>query len=180
MRRAQTILVNHNTGATGADWVAGFQFSFDQLLGYTEFTPLFQEYRINCIVLTMLPCWDSCDIGDLTVAATNLKLPSIGWVIDYNDANTPSGAAALQQYSNYREKLFKGPIKIKVWPCLALASYVSGVTTGYTVKRKQWVHIADTGVKHYGIKMCIFNFPTNTEFRFTYFLKFYVSLRNMY
>lgn len=174
-RQSATTLVPYSSSG-GLAYYGSAQFQLNSMLGYSQFTAMFQEYRINCVVYKIQPLWDCVDLGDMTLT----NMPNIGYCLDYNDANIPTNLDDLQQYANYKETPFNKTIKIKVWPAISPQIYINGVTSGYTVKRKQWLRAANSNVPHYGLKFCIFNIANDYNYKWNVSAKFYVSFRAMW
>lgn len=177
--RSTTIYLTNYEPATTQPYTAGLEFQLASVLNYTEFTSLFQEYRINCVVVKFTPTWDTNDIGNQTIA-TPVRMPVIGWAIDYNDAATPSSIDTISEFANYKETMFNKPIKIKIWPAVAPTLYANNLLVGYGVKRRQWIRSANSDVKHYGLKFMVYNITPNLKYAWNYKIKYYLSFRQMY
>lgn len=149
------------------------------MMSYGEFTSLFQEYRINCIVINYVPTWSNADLANNSAVAPN-SLPTIGWAFDYNDANTPLAMDAISEYSNYKEQRFMKAMKAKLWPATAPGLYISAISAGYAVQRKTWIRAANSDVPHYGMKLGIYNMTEGRVYKWSYFYKFYCSFRGMW
>lgn len=75
----------------------GEQFDITQLPNVTEFSALFDVYRVNAIKLELVPCQTGSDVNP---SSTSLFLPNIMSVLDYTDSTPPSGINELMQYAN--------------------------------------------------------------------------------
>ena len=76
-----------------------WSFNLSQLPNYTDFTNLYDQYRINKIVFKIIPKFSEASINAGT--ANNANLAQIHSVIDYDDAVTPTALSDLVQYQSY-------------------------------------------------------------------------------
>ena len=84
-----------NISSTTTGVLGGYSFSLDQLPNYTEFTNLFDQYRINKIVVKFIPNHNSSDVSASTQVISNFNS-----VIDPTDATAPATGAELYEYQN--------------------------------------------------------------------------------
>lgn len=112
----------------------------------TEFTTLFDEYRINKVVVKFIPNFTG---SDMNPNATFNSMPNIYSIIDYDDQSTPANLDELLQYPSM--KLTRGnSIHTRVFtPKVSLD--VNG-TGGVAAKAKQWLDCAVSTVPHNGMK----------------------------
>lgn len=165
VKTTKNFIVQVPAGGALGDFTYGtfsYQFLLEEMHNYTEFTNLFDQYRLNWFKITMTPM----ATGALTSDAVNGATARIGyvnagfhWVTDYDDTTEPAassdGIDVLMQYPNYRTKRLVGgkPIVITVKKPAILKDVYAGVTTAYEVDRKKiWLDIAYTDAVHYGIK----------------------------
>lgn len=185
VHRPDPVIIVTYSHSSGIAAYGSKQYSLSNVINRSEFTTLWQEYRINCVVTKFTPLFDSGTVDSInSVPATSgypiTNLPSIGWAIDYNDANVPTSLEEIQQFSNYKEALFNKEIKIKIWPACAPGIYISGIAAGYAVKRKAWLRCGNDDIPHYGLKYCVFNIANNVNYKWNLTTKYYMSFRGMY
>lgn len=132
-----------------------FYFQLDQLPNYTEFTNLYDQYKVYSITYTIMPTFNV----NLVTATNTTQLTPVLYVHDYDDSNALASDTDYYQYSNLKMKRAGSTFKIQLYPKIAGAVYQSAVSTGYSTlpSNKQWIDIAQYQVKHYGIKI---KFPT--------------------
>lgn len=165
IKSADNFYVRVPGGGAFGDFYYG-TFTFTQLLeevhNYTEFTNLFDQYKINAFKITLTPM----ATGVLTSDAVNAGTERTGyvnatlhWVTDYDDVTAPAASSAgintLMQYQNYRTRRLVGakPINIMVRHPAVLKRVFAGVTDGYQVARRPgWLDVAQTDHVYYGIK----------------------------
>lgn len=139
-------------GATASgvpiDTLGSLVFSIGLVPNVSEFSQLYDMYKINGIKLKLVPAQTG---SDLNAPATAQYMPDLWTVIDYDDGNTPTKNDLLQypglkvtRGNQVHSRYFK--------PAVSAEIYRSAVTTSYAPKWKQWLDFAVTDVPHYGIK----------------------------
>lgn len=129
---------------------------------YTEFTTLFDRYKICGIKIKFTPF----NTSSATVSTTGPLVGGAGaiWhsVIDYDDATLPTasdaGIDAIRQYPSYKMKQVLNstgaPMHRYFKPRLAAAVY-SGAFTSYANMRNVWIDAASPSVQYYGLKAIV-------------------------
>lgn len=147
------------TGATGLkECDFGFAFCLDDLPNTTEFSNLYDQYRINFVKFTikLVNCPQSSLPPQSTSSSTTNFFPTVWYATDHDDNNYAT-VAALKEYVAVKHKTLQ-PNKecsICVKPSILAQTYRTALTTGYAPQYKQWVDMANTNVPHYGIKFAI-------------------------
>lgn len=128
-------------------------FALSQLPSYTEFTNLFDQYKINCVVLKMRFL---NQIPDRVDSSTGVGRANFHYCIDYNDSVGYTTVSQFAQVSNYRVHALNGERdwSIKIFPKCQKQIYVGLASTGYG-PTKSWINTADAAVPHYGLKYLI-------------------------
>ena len=145
--------VSFAPGAT--DWrIGGTSIYTDTLINISEFTNLFDQYKINGIYMQVdLP------LGNSNAFAQPLYNPIIYYVADYDDSSdTDLGSLLqypqLQQHNFWRDCYTPLIIRLSPKPLRDIAG--SGIATGYgPMAKAPWIRTAEMGVPHYGLKMCL-------------------------
>lgn len=153
-------LSNITGGISGAANFGTYTFSLDQLPNYTEFTNLFDQYRINKVVLKLIPQYNQStfNVGHANNTATSGQLsgrnPRFMIVNDYDDDTAPVNMDTLRQYANVKvyPVMNNKLIKHTITPATQMMAYETIGTTGYIPKFKQWINCSDSNVPHYAIK----------------------------
>ncbi len=124
------------------------EFKFTDMPNATEFSNLFDLYKINLIKITFVPTATSADANP---NATQIFMPNLMSVLDYTDAAAPSGINELMQYPNCRRtKLTRQHTRI-FKPRVLQDVVGQGATTGYN--SKPWPYVSfGIDVTGYGIK----------------------------
>jgi len=135
-----------NTG----DTLRAFNFTLGSLPNATEYTNLFDQYRILEVILSFVP-YSTAAISS-TVASAYPGL--IATWLDYDDSNLPANIAEGQQYDSYQRNICTAPFDRVVHPRSAVASY-SGSFASYDNVYGNWHDSNSPNVQHYGLKLCI-------------------------
>jgi hypothetical protein len=146
-RRTYSIAtVSANTG----DTVNAFYVTLGNMPNPTDFTALFDQYRILEVAFTFTPYATSS-----TSASVSTTFPGIiGSWIDYDDANLPANIQEGQQYDSFQRNTATLPFTRIVKPRSASAAY-SGAFTSYQNVYGQWIDAASPNVQFYGLKTVI-------------------------
>lgn len=139
-----------------------FQFKLSDLPGVSDFANLFDDYRINKVVLKLIPQITSSNMPYNAAAGAGAgtglgRNPRVFYAADYDDSNVVTSINALRQYGNVKVRPVVGnkPIKIIITPAISQEILRTPSTTAYAPKWKQWLDLAYNDVPHYGIKMWV-------------------------
>lgn len=136
-----------NFGTLGQGGV--ITFSLDKLPSYSEFANLFDQYRINKVVVKFVPQVNQVMTG---TAAASAIVPVIYTAIDTDGQNTPTSGTDIQQYATCREVSANKPFKRVLVPRCAAPVYQGGVSSGYLeCPARQWLDVNYVSVTHYGL-----------------------------
>lgn len=138
-----TQLGSSNAGAV----LGGYNFTLSQLPNYTEFTNLFDSYRINKILVKFIPSHNSSDVG-----AGGQYIPNFHTILDYNDSTAPASLNAMYEYQNWRMSRGVSAHK-RIWTPASLDSVATtaGVASSNPTY-KQWISTSSADIPHYGLK----------------------------
>lgn len=129
-----------NAGGLG---ITGF-FSLDQLPNYTEFTALFNQYRIRKVKTVWTFSVNSNGYADTGGQAF------VYVVKDRSDGTPLTSTSALLQYSSLKRRSLFKPVVMTFYP---KPSINLGTTIGEgTSLRSDWINTRDYDVPHYGMK----------------------------
>lgn len=130
-------------------------FSITDLVNSSEFTALFDQYRIDEVTLKFTLGYDP------SALTTNAIFPRMWSVIDYDDSNTPADSNELRQRAKTKYTVLN-PNKtytFKLRPATLTQTYINGVQTGYKPEWNKWIDIASP-VPFYGMKFALELFYT--------------------
>jgi hypothetical protein len=141
--------------------IGGTSIYTDNLPNSSEFSALFDEYRINNIVMRIdvPPAWDNS--GPLPIF-----LPNVYFISDYNDGNAVYITDILQyaqvQFHSFYTNGY-APLMVTMSPKPLVDIAGSGVATTYSIPDKvPWLRTADFTTPHYGFKM-VLQFPSASQ-----------------
>lgn len=184
-----TVSGNDNGFALGTpflDPVAGYYgvgfshfFKLSSLPNYTEFTNLFDRYKICKVVWTIMFQNNTAPMNGSSV------LPILHVASDDDDANTPTALTELQQRSNCKRRVLGNTVMFKYTtrPKFASSVYnsnVPGFTTAYAVK-SGYLNSDYYDAPHYGIKGMINNLylTSGNSMSLTIEPVYYLALRDV-
>lgn len=131
------------TPSVTVETFTSYTFTLSALPDSTEFTALFDQYRIMQVRIEFTPLF--------TDTSATVAYPPIYTAIDYDDANSVTGAQ-INEYDSvmftptgtYFERIFV--------PRIALAAYSGAFTSFGQPKAGFWIDCASPSVVHYGLK----------------------------
>ena len=126
----------------------GAAFTLNSLPNYTEFTGLFDVYRIRKVVVTFICDRATASVGAAAVA--NTLTPNLWVCTDYDDATPLATEGDWSQVEGAKYKQLDRPVTWTVYPRVAAALY-GGAFTSYG-NTNMWVDLGSPGVQWYGIK----------------------------
>lgn len=134
-----------NASASG-NVLKALTFNFNQMPNPTEFTTLFDQYKINAIKWMAVPNFTG---SDLNPSSTTQSIPNMWSVIDHDDAIDPANLNEMLQYPGV--KMTRGQqIHSRYFKPSVLADIAGIVATN--VKYQQWLNLANITIPHYGVK----------------------------
>lgn len=146
-----------NPDANGLYQFGGaMQFQLDQTQNYTDFTQLFDRYKLSGVKVKFVPL--------TTQAFPGASVPMIAYAIDLDDATLPTSYDTVNTKYNVHKKRLDKACSIYIKPRLAQQIY-SGLTSGYAIGPKNtYIDCNDPGVPHYGLKFWLRDcyLPTTT------------------
>jgi len=126
------------TTSNAVQVAAGLSFTLSLLSDATDYTALFDQYRVDRCEFWIIP--QSQALGSLMKS-----------VVDYDNTTTTATNAYFDAYSNcHTTTLAQGHYRSFV-PHIAIAAY-AGAFTSFANAGPQWLDCASPGINHYGIK----------------------------
>lgn len=135
---------------------------FGNIKAYTEFTALYDRYRITCVQLQITLINNPNATWPLNGGPAGADhngtnwYPKFWYCRDYDD-DTPITLADMRERSNVKNFILRPnkEYKINVRPAILNQTYRTLTTTGYSPHWKQWIDMVDTNVPHYGLKWVV-------------------------
>lgn len=135
--------------STVADVFPTYNFALQYLTAYSEFTALFDQYRIEYVESTFWPTVTSIDAQGAWINSFLLT------AVDYDDGNSYSNVNEGLQVATATITPLTKMVTRKFSPRCALAAY-SGTFTSYAqASVMQWIDCGSPGVQHYGLKVAV-------------------------
>lgn len=161
-------------------FASSMAFKFDDLPGITDFTTLYDRYKLNMIKFKVYPFANDPSTANTTASSGGVGL-LIHSIIDHDDNNVmtanDAGIDTMRQYASYRvhnmaqSKVFKRIVKPNL---LSQINTTAGVYSGNSVIKSRYIDMSQTSVPHYGMKI-MYEFVSPTAATTTYNLKFEVK-----
>jgi len=143
---AYLTLVNNAvlTTSTVAPTFGANGFSLGDFVGSTQYTGLFDQYRID-----EFEVWLEPNVSQST-AISNVS--TLVTAVDVDDATAPTTIASVQNKQNALQSNALDGHYHRWAPHIAMAAYGGGVFTSFANEGPQWIDSASPSVVHYGIK----------------------------
>jgi hypothetical protein len=139
----QVLQQGFHTTSTTLTVFTGTGFVISSLDQISSLTAIFDQYRITCIEIWLIPD---------TNANNSTNAGEIMTVIDYDDAGNSITPTTALDYQNVQVgKCADGHYR-KFVPHVAVAAY-SGAFTSFCNEVSPWIDSSSTGVIHYGLKV---------------------------
>lgn len=125
------------------------QFALADLPGFTDFTNLYDMYKITKVIFKLIPKFTNVALA--AGSPNNSNLQQIHSVIDYDDATAPSTIGQLCQYQSHRmtrgTQIHSRTFVPKVQTTVSALSAAP--------KANQWIDCDQTTINHRGVKFII-------------------------
>lgn len=147
-----------NVLTTGAAQGGAFSFSLNDLPNVTEFTTLYDRYKIKKIVLKLIPKVSQTvtqSPGSMSIVANSRG--HLFSAIDYDDVAVPPAVDTLLQYPNCKRTPTDRIHTRIIYPCIRSVLYnvadssSLGFSTAFSPQRR-WIDCTMPKVQHYGLK----------------------------
>lgn len=154
-------------------------FKLSNVLQNTDFTALYDRYKINAIKVKIIPLSTMANVNGQGV------VPTMVYHTDYDDALTPTSDETVRVKAGAKEVRLDKPVSIYFKPKIADAILGASAGTAYSVPKKApYINMSYPDVPHYGLKMYFRDVnlssstgtSTNTCFRFE--TTYYMSCRD--
>lgn len=147
-------LLNFTADADAADALQSYTFDLGDVPGYTEYTALYDFYKLNMVVITFIPMFSSSPFQNYTTsaaqsvssfAATNQALNSIRFFtcIDYNSAPALT-IAQIREYKNCKMTPYMKRHTRTIRPRC-------NIDSDFQLRGKPWVNCDSPTLPHYSL-----------------------------
>jgi hypothetical protein len=160
----------------GIDNFRGLNFRLNQLPNFSEFTSLYDQYKICGVKVELYPRYDTATqtpglIG--TSPDTSYQQTRVFSVLDYDDSSTFTTMDTLMQYQNIKETSSVQKHVRFLKPKYANRIFATGVSDGFK-PGSGFIDCTYNNVEHYGVKFG-FQAPSmnlSYDMRTTFYLAF--------
>lgn len=142
-------------------------FSMADITSQSEFTALYDQYRITAVKVEIMPQGQFITNDRTTSGASSSNSEGTGYwvppmlysVIDYNDKNALTSIPEAQEYSTCKLIPYrKTYTKFYFTPCVNMdVAQDASTTARAATKFAPWLMTTSTNVEHYGMKFLIYN-----------------------
>lgn len=158
------------------------EFKLSSVAQYGDFTNLFDQYRIDKVLVTFYPLWTGKDVPN---NATNAIVPIMCTATDLDDAGVPASLDYLNAKPEVQYHRTDKPFSVWIKPHVDTEIYRSAVTTGYGNAKNVWIDSLSSDIPHYGLKYAIlgdggFGIGSNGLGIMQIVVKYYVSFRRVH
>ena len=142
---------------TTTNWVPNtLTFQLEDIINVSDFTNLFDQFKINKVVLTLR--WSpraNTYTSTNTYASTGVYNPVLYYYTDHDDDDPVAEQADMLEVQRHKSRriLPSRPIYITVKPAVQAMAYQTALTTAYGPKWGMKLNMDDVSAPHYGLKM---------------------------
>lgn len=158
------------------DQYGSITFALSDLPTYTEFTNLYDSYKINKVQVTFYPRLDSADYS------SQQQMPMLHTLIDHNDANPISVLSGMME-SEFVKTTRGTQIHTRYFsPKVQTRVYESLGNDGFTTSRiNPWINTDDPNVPHYCLKWYCQKIDTggDAQIKIDMRIKYYFQCREL-
>lgn len=140
-------------GAT--DLGHAFPFGLSLLPNYSEFTTLFDRYRIRQVDVRMT-------FAQRNISGSTSNYPTIWAYMDDDDAAIPTAKSAVLERQSVRPFTFnesKTVYSVSIQP----RWLIDGTSKASLAPRDMWIDMSTPSVSHYGLKLWVDNYNTSKD-----------------
>jgi len=161
-------------------------FTFDSIKSYTEFTALYDRYRLDKVVvkLRMINNVDnSIALNNATAQSGTNWYPQV-WSINDYDGGAGDTVSSIRERQGVKCRTISPnkPLTFTVRPAVAVNLYKTSLLSGYGNRWGQWVDAATPDVKHYGLNYVIDTLAQDPNdsfpFKFHQDIKYFFTMKD--
>jgi len=148
-------------------------FTFTSLVNASEFTALFDQYKITHVQVKFF-----LKIDPGAQSAAGASYPKLFTITDHDDESPPASLNVMREHPRCRIRVMNPnrPVTVNIKPAILGLAYKTAVASAYCPKWKQWIDCNDSMVPHYGLKWAIDDL-TNTNYKVDTEVKMWFACR---
>lgn len=163
-----------------SDVFQGLSFTLSQVPNNSEFTSLYDQYRINGIKWTLIPRGNTAELTGAPPTVFQGQSTGIFSAIDYDDATAPTSINQLCEYQNMKMTRATQMHSRYIKPRVNLQGITNAGTgaVGSTMNTRGWLDVSQINVPHFGLKLAL---QQSVNYNLTYDVKidFYLAFKNV-
>lgn len=149
------------------------EFKLSDVPQVTEFTTLYDQYCIKGVRFTLMPRYNVN-----TPLTGTPQIPQVWSILDF-DGSFPTTQDGMLQYQNLKMTPGTGYHKRYLVPAISNAIFNGGITTAYSVKKRQWIDCSDPSVPHFGGTVMIPSVNADSESCWDIKVTYYLAFKNV-
>lgn len=159
------------SGSTVVDTFGAYYFRLADLPNSSDFTNLFDQYRIDKVTIRFMPRANSSEAG------TNQGMVKLFITLDRDDITTPTSISEMLQNDTCKVSPSTRIVSRTLKPKFAQEVFQSAVSTGYGA-RSGWLDCSNNLVQHYGVKWGLQQLPSGSQ-TYDVHIKYHLSFKNV-
>lgn len=165
-----------NITVTAANFSAGYDFRLSYLPNNSEYTALFDAYKIWKVDVQFIPKYNSSDFSS---GGTAYGLPTIYITEDRNDVSLPTSVAELQEYNSCIARRFDKLVNYTCWPTIVGREFGAANEIIDSRQKDLFIRSTKNDVPHNGLKWAL-DLPLGLEaFYMDVVFKYYLMLKDV-
>lgn len=163
------------------NYVTAWGFTLGQLPDVSNFSGLYDEYRINKVVYKIIPKFSELVVNTNDSSGQAKLLPQIHSCIDYDDSLSLSQANGLNEVTQYQTHKMTMGNQIHTRVLVPKMELVGDGSAGVP-KARQWIDTDNTTALHNGVKVFIpklLSANASTQLDYDVQITTYLSFRNV-
>lgn len=171
-------IVDCNFGSAGTSGV-GKEFRLDSVASHTEFTNLYDQYKITGVKVYFDYSPDV--LGAIPSSGNSHMYPKLWVKRDYDDKTTPTISTMVEsnQTRCLRFNAVRNTQSIFLRPAVLNTLYRTSITSGYAPVWGQWLDCGNSDIPHYGLKLLAQGIPSTNMGAITIRCKYYLKFKNV-
>ena len=160
-----------SVGTTAPGVAGAYNFALTQVPNASDFTALYDQYKINLVKFTIIPRGNTSNI------VTGGNSMGVFTVLDYDDSTVPANLDTLLQHQNMKMTRSVQQHK-RVFRPLVRDQLIGSGGAASRGQYRGWIDCDDTTIPHFGIKYWFQASPSGTQ---EYDLKvdYYLAFKNV-
>lgn len=181
MLRNTEVITIANT--TSGPRLGSITFKLSDCLNFNNFTNMFDQYRINTVVVKFTPHMTEMvnkPFDDTTTPGSGATIPNLCVAVDRDDATLPISYNEVKARSKSRIVPATKSLTFKLRPSRLIASYNTGPSdVGYTVDTtKRWINSSNANMNHFGLKYALEDSSPANAYIYEVEILYYLSFKD--